>query len=916
MDSAKWRLHSRMDLAWSTAALVSARPNDLRMRSVGLWTAASTKRTKMDHVRLQSATRHPRTPGYQLTDSLAVIESYITHIRIIEDAAFPASPPPPNANPATKKPRLVIVAVRKSGRVRMHKARENANGTFSIGKTWMLDDLSAIQSYTGAVSQTPEEEQQKQWAGGIGFIVTLGKSYYWQANTQKEKQFFIASLVKIYTKYTGGKVPQLIGFEQREIDQLIGSSRSLPPSQTQSPSTPIPSYSQVQNRPPPRDPSREPGLRSQPSRDGIQRPSAQASPIGGPSPVGGPSPTTRPPMRSRRIESPNESFDSTNALAAQQSQPALRRVAAANQSQESFGRSDDASSLPPRSRSGLNGVPNAPGRFPDRSVTPTSQRATTPDSTFSAARDMPEDAPPVPAPLTLPPERRRPPIPILGDSFQRTQNLDENIIPAPLASPGMRREDLRPPARSSERAQPRERDSDTMGNLSPQPIPNGNQVESPRSISGDVKRGDASQSPLSAKAVAPSQPAISSPIIRTPVDKVEPEETRPGLGPMIKQKSPLNETPVITAPKLEEETRPGLGPMIKQKSPATSPSEPPPEPEGEARPGLGPMIRKKSRPEIANAFLSAAKSASALSTFKPRAGGAAEKLREAAAKAQAQEQGPDGITGVIPAPGLVRATGSNSNLATPTRTPIETPSTLREKEAPLESKIISAKSEQPNGTKEALKVAKDGASIEKPAVREGKRQKPASETMQKELASLGIDPIILGGKGNDLIAVWDEFGWAGEGVHTKNIDQMKEEIERELNKVQAGGWLNRLEEEDERVEAIKSGLDRCIDECDELDGLLTLYLVELSVSSGVNTLVFHTDTCRLSTRTLLLLKLNLRAFKSKPQTRNFFKPSSNPFSIPYQFHPHSSTASLKPPWSLLVDSSKLNHLLSSSIRLC
>ena len=159
----------------------------------------------MDHVRLQSATRHPRTPGYQLTDSLAVIESYITHIRIIEDAAFPASPPPPNANPATKKPRLVIVAVRKSGRVRMHKARENANGTFSIGKTWMLDDLSAIQSYTGAVSQTPEEEQQKQWAGGIGFIVTLGKSYYWQANTQKEKQFFIASLVKIYTKYTGGK---------------------------------------------------------------------------------------------------------------------------------------------------------------------------------------------------------------------------------------------------------------------------------------------------------------------------------------------------------------------------------------------------------------------------------------------------------------------------------------------------------------------------------------------------------------------------------------------------------------------------------------------------------------------------------------------------------------------------------------
>jgi exocyst complex component 1 len=771
----------------------------------------------------------------------------------------------------------------------------------------MLDDLTSIQSFTGAVSQTQEEEQQKQWAGGVGFIVTLGKSYYWQANTQQEKQFFIAGLVRIYAKYTGGKVPQLSGFEQRELDQLVGSSRSLPPSQTQSPSTPVPSYPQVQNRPPPRDPSREPGLRSQASRDGIQRPSAQASPIGGPSPVGGPSPTTRPPMRSRRMESPNESFDSTTTLATQQSQPALRRVAAANQSQESFGRSDDASSLPPRSRSGLNGVPNAPGRFPDRSVTPTSQRATTPDSAFSTSRDISEDAPPVPAPLTLPPERRRPPLPVFGDSFQRAQNLDENIIPAPLASPGMRRDDLRPPIRSSERAQPRERDSDTMGNLSPQPIPNGSQVESPRSISGEVKRGEVSQSPLSTKAVTPSQPAMPSPVIRTPQAEPE-EETRPGLGPMIKQKSPLSETPAITPLKPQDDTRPGLGPMIKHKSPVTSPSDPPPEPEGEARPGLGPMIRKKSRPEIANAFLNAAKSASALSTFKPRAGGAAEKLREAAAKAQAQERGPDGITGVIPAPGLVRATGSNSNLTTPTRTPIETPSTSKEKETPLENKSISSKAAQSSGTKVAMKAPKDGASADNPTIREAKRQKPASETMQKELSSLGIDPIVLGGKGNDLIAVWDEFGWAGEGVHTKNIDQMKEEIERELNKVQAGGWLNRLEEEDERVEAIKAGLDRCIDECDELDGLLTLYLVELSVRSHVQPPLFYTDLCRHSTRTLLLLKLNLRVSKSKPQIRSFFKPSSNLCSIPYRFHPHSSKVSLKLPWSPLAGSNKLSRL--------
>jgi hypothetical protein len=123
-----------------------------------------------------------------------VQESYITHIRITEDGAYQSSPPPPNSNPDQKKQRLIIIAVRKSGRVRMHKARENANGTYSIGKTWPLDDLSAIESFSGLAPKNAEEEQRKQWAGGVGFIVTIGKPYYWQANTQKEKQFFIGSL--------------------------------------------------------------------------------------------------------------------------------------------------------------------------------------------------------------------------------------------------------------------------------------------------------------------------------------------------------------------------------------------------------------------------------------------------------------------------------------------------------------------------------------------------------------------------------------------------------------------------------------------------------------------------------------------------------------------------------------------------
>ncbi|MDA4133763.1 MAG: hypothetical protein OK454_11675, partial [Thaumarchaeota archaeon] len=46
----------------------------------------------------------------------------------------------------------------------------------------------------------------------------------------------------------------------------------------------------------------------------------------------------------------------------------------------------------------------------------------------------------------------------------------------------------------------------------------------------------------------------------------------------------------------------------------------------------------------------------------------------------------------------------------------------------------------------------------------------------------------------------------------------------------AGAWLARWQEEDEGLEAIKRGIDVAIAECDEMDNLLTLYSVELSVS--------------------------------------------------------------------------------------
>ncbi|CAG8976136.1 hypothetical protein HYALB_00002417 [Hymenoscyphus albidus] len=726
----------------------------------------------------------------------SLLESYITHIRITEDAAYPSAPPPLNSSQSTKKERLIIVAVRKSGRVRMHKARENANGSFSIGKTWMLDDLAGVKSYNGSVPSTAEEEQHKAWAGGTGFIVNIGKPYYWVAKSQKEKQFFIASLVKIFTKYTGGKIPELLGFDQKERDQLLGvsttsSSRPLPAAlqAASGPPPPRPSPGQAQNRPPPL--SQERALRTQPSRDGMQRNSPGLPPSIPPIPPSSASSltsqTSRPQMRNRREDSPSGSTES-GGNATMQSPPVLRRPAGSNQSQESFGRGDDttSSNVTPRSRGGTNGLPPAPGRFQDRSMTPNSLRVGTPtESSFPNRRDPGTNVPPVPTtPVAFPPERRRPPIANLGDT-SRQRGMNNDMVPAPLASPGMRRDDMRLPARSSERTPTR--DLDMASNL-PADTNGSGRWEKPRESSESVPRKSSesatrTESLKSSNNIPASLPAGPPPIVdipEVPKDSEAPDTLLP-----------------------------------------TSPEE-------EARPGLGPMIKQKSKNDAAGSFFKAAKAANAFNSFKPRAGGAAERLREMAAK---QSEGPDGITGVVPAPSLVRGmSGDSTNSQTPAAaaaaaaagSPGKSP--RKHKDSIPEVKITVPQT----GVEAPVKPSTENATVEKPKTREARRPKPVSETMHKELASLGVDSNILGGRGIDLVELWEQFGWVGDGIRTKNMDQMQDEIDRELNKIQAGGWLSRLDEEDERIEGIKSGLDKCIEECDELDGLLTLYSVELS----------------------------------------------------------------------------------------
>jgi hypothetical protein len=148
-----------------------------------------------------------------------------------------------------------------------------------------------------------------------------------------------------------------------------------------------------------------------------------------------------------------------------------------------------------------------------------------------------------------------------------------------------------------------------------------------------------------------------------------------------------------------------------------------------------------------------------------------------------------------------------------------------------EVKITDSESiNKPSSAQPSINDLKVKKPEEPPAVEESRRSVVTGNDA-KYLATLGIDPSLLDNRTNEFAKWLDYFGWVpGEKMRARNFDEMRADLDREVSKAQAGGWLARFQDEDERVDAIKKGIDLSIGECEELDNLLTLYSVELSVS--------------------------------------------------------------------------------------
>lgn len=306
------------------------------------------------------------------------------------------------------------------------------------------------------------------------------------------------------------------------------------------------------------------------------------------------------------------------------------------------------------------------------------------------------------------------------------------------------------------------------------------------------------------------------------------------------------------------------------------------------RPGLGPMVKKKEGKDIAGAWK---KAANAYAGFKPRVGGAGERLLAASNKTQTDVAGPDGITSVVPAPSLSRSATDppQSPVVTKSEQDLQLPVPAAEPETPtveitepVPEEIAAAPVQTPEISRENLSdvviKVEDRSRSPSPATQGRRRRRHEDHTM-KYCQALGIDPTILDGRGIDFDDILTDLGWNGRLADEQKIEDLEADVRREIGRVEATSWLGNLEQQEGKVEQLASLIDRTIEECDELDGLLTLYSHELNVSFGITKsgLIFSRLTrlpYRLFMRMSPTLKPKVKVFKYKQQIRSSCKTNS------------------------------------------
>ncbi|KAJ7169718.1 exocyst complex component sec3 subunit [Mycena filopes] len=252
-------------------------------------------------------------------------EAYVSHVKIWEDAG---------PEGGGKKPRFILLSQASNGNGFLHKSKLNTNGSFSVGKTWRLPELRALQVIDP-----------------LSFNITLSRTYRWQTEDAPDQSQFLMALIRLFRTVTPDAPLQLEGVADVPVARppmQNGNSRRPPAQRSTTPSQPDNDYNQRAASPPPRSQSRN-GFASRPTspaNSSRSYPSNRSTPRPGPAPSFSSSPQpqsrVRPGRRPSNAESSSGQIPSINLPAAtprsapiEGSNPSLESLAVNRQPRES-----------------------------------------------------------------------------------------------------------------------------------------------------------------------------------------------------------------------------------------------------------------------------------------------------------------------------------------------------------------------------------------------------------------------------------------------------------------------------------------------------------------------------------------------------------------------------------------------------
>ncbi|KAJ7932567.1 exocyst complex component sec3 subunit [Mycena leptocephala] len=184
-------------------------------------------------------------------------ETYVSHVKIWEDAG---------PEGGGRKPRYILLSQASNGNGFIHKSKLNTNGSFSVGKTWRLPELRALQVINP-----------------LSFNITLSRTYRWQTESPPDQSQFLEAVVRLFRTVSPDGPLQLEGVEDYSAPRQpiqngnLAGSRRPPNQRAATPSQSDYDYEQRVASPPPRAPSRN-GLPSRPASPALSSRGGRATP--------------------------------------------------------------------------------------------------------------------------------------------------------------------------------------------------------------------------------------------------------------------------------------------------------------------------------------------------------------------------------------------------------------------------------------------------------------------------------------------------------------------------------------------------------------------------------------------------------------------------------------------------------------